>query len=130
MKKTILVSTIALALFINSSRAQTGNTMVGGETMYPAKNIIENAVKHGIAKYSNAHNIIIKSNVIGDNLTISIFNEGEPLKFDWCVKGNSGIGLKNVYSRLVKIYDDRFSFSIHNHSLKQGVEVSIIIPVR
>lgn len=44
MKKTILMAAIAVAFNASLSLAQTGNTMVGGEAMYPAKNIIENAL--------------------------------------------------------------------------------------
>ncbi|MFZ7145377.1 MAG: fasciclin domain-containing protein [Bacteroidota bacterium] len=44
MKKSILTAVIALAFNATVSFAQTGNTMVGGNTMYPAKNIIENAL--------------------------------------------------------------------------------------
>ena len=44
MKNKILLTAIAVAFSANFIFAQTGNTMVGGESMYPAKNIIENAV--------------------------------------------------------------------------------------
>ncbi len=44
MKKTILFAAMALALNVGAVKAQTSNTNVGGEVMYPAKNIIENAV--------------------------------------------------------------------------------------
>ena len=44
MKKKILFAAMAVTLNAGVIFAQTGNTMVGGESMYPAKNIIENAV--------------------------------------------------------------------------------------
>lgn len=43
MKKKIVLSAIAVALSLNFTYAQ-GTTMVGGESMYPAKNIIQNAL--------------------------------------------------------------------------------------
>lgn len=52
MKKTTLFSAIILAFTINYSSAQS-TTMVGGESMYPAKNIIENAVN------SKAHTTLV-----------------------------------------------------------------------
>ena len=44
MKKRLLVLLGATAL-AGSALLATGNVMVGGATMYPSKNIIENAVK-------------------------------------------------------------------------------------
>jgi uncharacterized surface protein with fasciclin (FAS1) repeats len=44
MKKTIVLSALAVTMILNQASAQSGTTMVGGESMYPAKNIIENAV--------------------------------------------------------------------------------------
>ncbi len=43
MKNKLVLTAIAAALTINFSFAQ-GTTMVGGESMYPAKNIIQNAI--------------------------------------------------------------------------------------
>ena len=42
MKNSIKIATLALALISNAALADT--TMVGGEDMFPAKNIIQNAV--------------------------------------------------------------------------------------
>ena len=51
IKKTI--SILVLSVSISLIAAAGGNTMVGGEAMYPAKNIIENAVN------SKAHTTLV-----------------------------------------------------------------------
>jgi hypothetical protein len=91
--------------------------------------ILENAMKHGIAKQINANTIAINSQISAGNLIIRIFNEGRPLTLNGQEPEHWGIGLKNVYSRLMKLYDNRFSFSIYNHSERAGVEVMIVVPV-
>ena len=44
MKNKILLSTIAMAITLGMANAKPGNTIVGGEPMLPAKNIVENAI--------------------------------------------------------------------------------------
>lgn len=44
MKNKTLLSTLALAITLSIANAKPGNTIVGGEPMLPAKNIVENAI--------------------------------------------------------------------------------------
>jgi two-component system LytT family sensor kinase len=91
--------------------------------------VFENAIKHGLARVSNAHIISIATIIEDDKLILKIHNEGSLLPPNWRLENNTGIGLKNVTSRLQKIYGDRSSFSIYNHVDKKGVEVLITIPI-
>ncbi|HEY8937862.1 MAG TPA: histidine kinase [Cyclobacteriaceae bacterium] len=91
--------------------------------------IFENAIKHGLTKISEAHIISIATALEHDKLILKIYNEGSLLPQNWKLKNSTGIGLKNVTSRLQKIYGDRSSFSIYNHSDKKGVEVLMTIPL-
>lgn len=90
--------------------------------------VIENAIKHGIAKQSQAGLIIITAFIRNYALNVSIFNEGKLLPENWEIEENWGIGLSNVNSRLKKIYGVNFLFSIKNHSERNGVEVALRIP--
>jgi len=90
--------------------------------------IIENAIKHGIAKQGQASLILITACVKNDALNVSIFNEGKLLPENWKIEENWGIGLSNVNSRLKKIYGVNFLFSIKNYPERNGVEVALKIP--
>ena len=91
--------------------------------------IVENSIKHGISKSSEASLISIHASVSDNTLNLNIYNEGTPLPDNWKMESHCGIGLKNVSKRLAKIYGDRSSFLIGNHISKKGVQVSIHIPV-
>jgi len=91
--------------------------------------VFENAIKHGLARASDAHLISITSMIENNNLILKIHNEGSLLPQNWRLENNTGIGLNNVTSRLQKIYGDRSSFSINNHIDKKGVEVLMTIPI-
>ena len=91
--------------------------------------VFENAIKHGLARVSDARIISIVTIIEYDKLILKIHNEGSLLPSIWRLENNTGIGLKNVTSRLQKIYGDRSSFSIYNHVDKKGVEVLMTIPI-
>lgn len=90
--------------------------------------ILENAIKHGIARQSSAKMISIKATSDARGLKISIFNEGRPLPAHFEAEKNWRIGLNNVYSRLQKMYGTEFFFRIENHPYKKGVQVQLFIP--
>lgn len=91
--------------------------------------VIENAIKHGIARHSHAKRIVIAAGISGNSLNIEIYNEGKLLPEKWIAQDNWNIGLCNVYSRLKKTYDDRFSFGIENHPEGRGVQVRLKLPL-
>ena len=88
--------------------------------------LIENAVKYGIAKSSEAK--IIKLEIFAKNsrIFISLFNEGPFLKDE---NIEEGTGVSNVRSRLSKLYGEDFLFNIQNHSTLEGVITKIEIPL-
>jgi hypothetical protein len=59
--------------------------------------IIENAVKYGVYESIEQSNILIESNATNNILEVKVINEYDR---DFLVKKGSGIGLKNVTSRL------------------------------
>lgn len=87
--------------------------------------LLENAIKHGVAKSSTAGYILIRAQVKEKILYLMIYNDGRNLP-----EGGpaGGIGLKNLQSRLFYIYGTRYTFKISNATAK-GVQVEIEIPL-
>jgi two-component system LytT family sensor kinase len=89
--------------------------------------MVENAVKHGIAKRAQGGTIRIRASRLNAMLTLSIFNDGPSLTADWETNG-SGIGISNVRTRLQSLYGDSFDLRLQNQG--NGVEVSVSMPFR
>lgn len=88
--------------------------------------MVENAVKHGIAKRIQGGAIRIAGSRSDGRLTLSVYNDGPGLPVGW-EKTSSGIGISNVRTRLQGLYGDAFEFTMRNQS-PGGVEVSVSVP--
>jgi two-component system, LytTR family, sensor kinase len=97
--------------------------------------MVENAVKHGIAKRVQGGAIRIAAVRNNGTLTLSVYNDGPALLADW--ETNSGIGIANVRTRLQSLYGDKFEFTMKNHDPggndpgghdPGGVEASVSVP--
>ena len=88
--------------------------------------MVENAVKHGIAKRVHGGSIRIAGFRSNGRLTLSVYNDGPGLPADWD-KTNSGIGMSNVRTRLQSLYGTAFELSMQNQE-QGGVEVSVSVP--
>lgn len=86
--------------------------------------IVENAIKHGIAKSETAKRIEIGSERQDGFLKLYVYNEGPQLVHDQ--NEHEGIGLKNTKTRLEKLYTGKAS--VHLFSVNDGVMVEIRIP--
>ncbi len=107
--------------------------------------LVENAVKYGVSDISwephieisvsrQQDNIIIsvKDNGIGmpNDIIESIFNESsKQIEDKDRVNSESGVGLKNVISRLRLYYDREEVMRITSDGENQGTDVAIIIPM-
>jgi sensor histidine kinase YesM len=76
--------------------------------------LIENAVKHGIAKKMEKGRIWITIVREGNNLKISVKNDGPGLPKNWKLDENSGFGLQATKKRLELIYGREASFKVQN----------------
>lgn len=86
--------------------------------------IVENAVRHGVARQTHPGHITIYARRKGERLIMRVEDDGPGLK----VKSNgSGIGLSNTRARLEQFYGKDFSFHIANSS-ERGVSVTLDIP--
>jgi two-component system LytT family sensor kinase len=90
--------------------------------------MVENAVKHGIAKRAQGGAIRIAASRNNGRLTLSVCNDGPYLPADWETNG-SGIGLSNVRTRLRSLYGGAFELNIRNQDAG-GVEVAVSLPFR
>jgi len=90
--------------------------------------IVENAVKHGIAKRAEGGAIEIRAARVNGVLKLSVYNDGPQLPAKW-EKKNAGIGLSNVRTRLESLYGDRFELRMANEGAR-GVRVSVSVPWR
>jgi len=88
--------------------------------------MVENAIKHGIAKRAQGGAIHIAAFRADGMLILTVFNEGPRLSSD-SESTRSGIGIINVQTRLQALYGDAFKFSMRNGELG-GVEASVSLP--
>lgn len=89
--------------------------------------IVENAVKHGIAKQVRGGCLRVTASRSNGKLTLCVYNDGPALAEGW-EKTNSGIGISNVRARLQTMYGDEFGLNLRNQG--GGVEASLSFPVR
>jgi len=86
--------------------------------------IVENGIKHGISHLVHGGLIVIKANVVAEQLLVEVTNTGE-LK----AKGEStGIGIANTEKRLKSLYGPEAKFALQSSG--DYVKASILIPYR
>jgi two-component sensor histidine kinase len=89
--------------------------------------LVENAVKHGIAKRKDGGTVRIAAAVTGDRLLLSISNDGPVLRAGWNEE-DRGIGISNVRSRLRGLYGDDSALDMRARA-EGGAEVSLSMPL-
>jgi two-component system LytT family sensor kinase len=90
--------------------------------------IVENSIKHGIAKRAQGGQIRIAAFRTDGILTLKVYNDGPKLTPE---NGTLlvGTGIFNIQTRLRGLYGDAFSLTMRNED-PAGVEVSISLPFR
>ena len=88
--------------------------------------MVENAIKHGIAKRVQGGAIRIAASRSNGMLTLRVYNDGPGLPADWETT-HSGIGISNARTRLQTLYGEGFELSMRNQN-PGGVEVSVSVP--
>jgi two-component system, LytTR family, sensor kinase len=89
--------------------------------------MVENAIKHGIAKRDQGGAVRILASRSNGMLTLSVYNDGPSLSAA-TEKIQSGVGISNIRTRLQSLYGDAFELNMHNQD--RGVEVSVSMPFR
>jgi two-component system LytT family sensor kinase len=87
--------------------------------------IVENAIRHGIARQTLPGLITVRAFKKKDSLIMQVEDNGPGLKVNGAP---SGIGLSNTRARLEQFYGERFRFDIGN-AADRGVIVTLEIPI-
>ena len=85
--------------------------------------IVENAIKHGLAKRAEAGRIDISARLDGGELELRVADDGSGV----AETNGEGVGLANTRERLRTLYGDRASLTIRS-AAGGGMEVIIRIP--
>ena len=90
--------------------------------------MVENAIKHGIAKRAQGGEIRVSAARSNGMLKLTVYNDGPGLAADR-ENGRSGIGISNTRTRLRSLYGESFELSLQNHG-QHGVEAAVSVPFR
>src|ERR1044072_4893835 len=86
--------------------------------------IVENAVRHGVARQTYPGHITIRARREGERLIVRIEDNGPGLKV---TSNGSGIGISNTRARLEQFYGGDLTFQIAN-SAERGTSVTLDVP--
>jgi two-component sensor histidine kinase len=86
--------------------------------------MVENAIKHGIAKRVQGGTIRVSAFRSNGTLNLNVYNDGPALSER--EQGRPGIGMSNVRTRLHGLYGSSFELSMRNRP--GGVEISVSLP--
>jgi two-component system, LytTR family, sensor kinase len=102
----------------------TRNALIPGLLLQP---LIENAIRHGLARKAGPGRIDIEIRRAGNCLAVSIRNDGPSLAAGWNFSDQAGFGLRATQKRLELLYGNDGRLEIR--SLEEGgVRVDISIP--
>ena len=102
---------------------QTLELMVPNLILQP---IVENAVRHGVARQTDSGHITIRAHQQSNRLIMQVEDNGPGLKMN-PNGGLSGIGLSNTRARLEQFYGEDFSLQMAN-STGRGATVTLNVP--
>jgi two-component system LytT family sensor kinase len=92
--------------------------------------IVENAIRHGIAKRAGAGRIRIAAERINGSLSLKVCDDGGGLRPGTAAETQkTSVGLANTRARLRQLYGEDHRFELDN-AAGGGLEVSIIVPFR
>ena len=86
--------------------------------------LVENGIKHGIARLTLGGELQIKAWVLADEIHIEIRNSGQ---YKGNTESETGFGLANTLQRLALLYHERARFGIRNET-NETVLTTLIIP--
>jgi signal transduction histidine kinase len=87
--------------------------------------LIENALRHGIARSINGGTVVVSASRIDQHVCVTVWNEGPSLSGDRL--GGAGVGIRNTEERLHRLYGASGSISINNDP-RGGVCVRVCVP--
>jgi len=145
IETTLAEELFILTLFLDIEKARFGDRLqFDFSVTAPAKlakipslllqPIIENSMKHAIAKNELGGTITLTANIANDKLVIELSDSGSGIKIDrdnFHPFSGKGIGLHNINSRLQTVYDKDYLFDMsisEQGSLKTRIEIPCHYP--
>jgi two-component system, LytTR family, sensor kinase len=102
--------------------------------------LVENAVRHGIARRSDARQLTIRGTTVNGLLVLEVEDDGPGLPGGWSLasptdSGGGGVGLPNVRARLERMYGERGRLELRtpvgtDGQPRHGVLARVTIPYR
>jgi LytS/YehU family sensor histidine kinase len=89
--------------------------------------LVENALRHGIARSVNGGTVVISAYSSGETVCIAVWNNGPGLQANRA--GRRGVGLHNTEERLHRLYGEGGKLTIANDA-RGGVSVRVCVPWR
>jgi sensor histidine kinase YesM len=77
---------------------------------FALQHLVENAIRHGIAKHPDAGMLLVSAERVGDNLQVTVINDG--VSIDPNLAPPPGHGIENTRERLRALYGDNASLAI------------------
>ena len=90
--------------------------------------LVENAIKHGIAKRAAGGTVRVAGACHDGNLSLSVYNDGPQTPADREVR-HTGVGIGNLRTRLQILHGARSGLQLR-HDDAGGVEVVVTLPLR
>jgi sensor histidine kinase YesM len=89
--------------------------------------LVENAIRHGIAKKIDGGRVEVSARRQGDDLCLIVRDTGPGLSATQRSELNTGVGLTNTRSRLEHLFGNRHTFEFQEPP-GGGLAVKIVIP--
>jgi two-component system LytT family sensor kinase len=129
-----------LALYVEISRERYKDRLVvetdvssdAGNALVPffiLQPLVENALRHGIGRRAGVGRVDIRARRAGDELLLSVADDGPGLSVEERRLPREGIGLSNTRQRLLQLYGDRQSLTLNTPD-EGGMRVDLVIPFR
>ena len=77
---------------------------------FALQHLVENAIRHGIAKHPDAGLLLVTAERVGDVLQVTVINDG--VSIDPSVAPPQGHGIENTRERLRALYGDKASLEV------------------
>ena len=90
--------------------------------------LVENAIRHGIARRADAGLLELRATRAGGRLRIELINEGQMLPESFSASTANGIGLRNTLTRLEHLYGDDASLRLENRP--PAAVAAIVVAIR
>ena len=90
--------------------------------------LVENAIKHGIAKCVAGGTVRVTGACHNSNLCLSVYNDGPSLPIDWEAP-QTGVGIGNLRTRLQILHGNESELQLRR-AAPGGVEVVVRLPFR